>query len=82
MTVQCGVLHDDGCFLCFQREVKHLTEQRDSLEALVQHVQFDVKAKEQILTDTRDLLRLVCASCHYNENTMMGMNEVEGGVHL
>ena len=43
--------------LLLQRELKQLDEQRVQLEDMVQRSQFENKAKEQILNDTREMLR-------------------------
>ena len=40
-----------------QREMKQSEETRSQLEDTVQRLQFDGKAKEQILSDTREILR-------------------------
>ena len=40
-----------------QREMKQLEERNAELEDMVQRLQFENKAKEQILNDTREILR-------------------------
>ena len=43
------------CFV-LQRAMKQLEEKNGHLEDMVQRLQFDNKAKEQILSDTREIL--------------------------